>query len=131
MRQREKHQFIVLLIDAFIGWFLYVPWPGFEPMTLVHRDNALTNWTTQPGLPFLFFMPLNYWTEPIVYLMSHLWICLIVYFFFLYCCHFTCSSTPYFLETSRLQFKLNIFVSNIHSWCYILFIASHFRWSHF
>ena len=32
---REKHQFVVSLSYAFIGWFLYVPWLGIEPTTLV------------------------------------------------------------------------------------------------
>ena len=34
------------LIYTFIGCFLYVPWPGIEPASVVYSDNALTNWTT-------------------------------------------------------------------------------------
>ena len=41
-RRREKHQFLVSLIYVFIDWFLYVPWPGTKPTTLVYQDNALT-----------------------------------------------------------------------------------------
>ena len=48
-KQREKHRFVVPLIYAFIGWFLYVPWFGIEPTTLAYRDDALTNWATWPG----------------------------------------------------------------------------------
>ena len=48
---REKHQFVVPLSYAFIGWFLYVPWSKIEPATFLYWDNALTNWVTQPGLP--------------------------------------------------------------------------------
>ena len=32
-RAREKHWFAVPLIYAFSGWFLYVPWPGIEPVS--------------------------------------------------------------------------------------------------
>lgn len=38
-------------ICAFISWFLYVSWPGIETATLAYRKNALTNWTSPPGLP--------------------------------------------------------------------------------
>ena len=31
------------------GCFLYVSTPGMEPTTLVHGENTLTNWATQPG----------------------------------------------------------------------------------
>ena len=48
-RERERHQFVVPLIYSFIGWFLYVPWLGIEPATLVYWDDALTNWATCPG----------------------------------------------------------------------------------
>ena len=48
-KEREKHQFVVPLIYAFIGWYLYVPWPVIQPATLVYWDNALTDWDTQPG----------------------------------------------------------------------------------
>ena len=30
-RERGKHPFIVPLSYAFIGWFFYVPWPGWNP----------------------------------------------------------------------------------------------------
>ena len=33
-REREKNWFVVLLIYAFIGWFVYVPWPGIKSATL-------------------------------------------------------------------------------------------------
>ena len=47
--ERVKHQFAVLPIYAFIGWFLYVPWPGIELTNLVHWNSTPTNWATQPG----------------------------------------------------------------------------------
>ena len=31
-REGEKHQFVIPFIDPFIGWFLYVPCPGTEPL---------------------------------------------------------------------------------------------------
>ena len=37
-------------IHAFIGCFLYVPWPGMGPATLVYLEEALTNWANWPGL---------------------------------------------------------------------------------
>ena len=47
MREKEKHQFVVLLIYAFIGWFLYVPWPGLNPQSWCIRT---TLWPTElPG----------------------------------------------------------------------------------
>ena len=36
-QERKKHQFVVTLIYASIGCFLY------EPATLVYQDDALTN----------------------------------------------------------------------------------------
>ena len=36
--EREKHRFVVLLIYAFISWFLYVPWPANKPTTLAYWD---------------------------------------------------------------------------------------------
>ena len=48
-RESERHQLVVPLIYAFIGCFLYVPWPGIEPATLAYQDDALTDWATQPG----------------------------------------------------------------------------------
>ena len=48
-RERERERLVVLLISAFIGWFLYVPWPEIKLTTLAYCDDALTNWTTQPG----------------------------------------------------------------------------------
>ena len=46
---REKHQFVAALIYTFIGWFLYVPWPGIKPTTWEYWDNTLTKWATRPG----------------------------------------------------------------------------------
>ena len=43
--ERVKHWFVVPLVDAFIGWFLYVPWFWWEV-----GDEAPTNWATSPGL---------------------------------------------------------------------------------
>ena len=42
--ERERHQYAVPPIHAFIGWFLYVLWLGIQPTTLVHWDDALTHW---------------------------------------------------------------------------------------
>ena len=39
--KREKHRFVVPLIYAFIGWFLYVPWLVIKPATLMYLDGAL------------------------------------------------------------------------------------------
>ena len=63
-REREGHthththtsQFVVPLIYAFTGCFLYVSWLGIEPATLVYGDNAITKWTTRPGK--MLFLPL-------------------------------------------------------------------------
>ena len=44
-RERENHQFVVPLTDELIGRFLYVPWRGIKPATLVYQDEALTNLT--------------------------------------------------------------------------------------
>ena len=57
-REREsdgggKHLFIVPLIYAFTGGFLYVPWQRIELITLAYEDHVLTNLTTRPG-PHLF-----------------------------------------------------------------------------
>ena len=43
-RKREKHWFVVPLIDAFIGWVLHVPWLRIEPATFWLWDDAPTNW---------------------------------------------------------------------------------------
>ena len=51
--EREKHQFVVPLICAFIGCFLYVPWPRIEPATLAYWDNTLTNWASLPEPIFM------------------------------------------------------------------------------
>ena len=59
-RKRERHWFVVPLTDAFIGWLLYVPWPGTEPTTLAGWDNALNNWATWLGPKISF---LNKWNE--------------------------------------------------------------------
>ena len=59
MRERGKHQFIVPLVYAFIGWFLYVPRLGIESTTLVYQDHTL--WPTElhsqvlTSFLFLFF----------------------------------------------------------------------------
>ena len=42
----ERERFVVPLIYTFSSWFLYVPWPGIEPVVLVYWDDALTNWVT-------------------------------------------------------------------------------------
>ena len=48
--EREQDiSFVVLLSYAFIGWFLYLPWLGINPTTLVYWDSSLTNWATPPG----------------------------------------------------------------------------------
>ena len=49
-RERERDWFVVPFIYAFIGFFLYVPWPGIEPTTLAHWDNTVTHWAACPGL---------------------------------------------------------------------------------
>ena len=47
LRERERDQFVVPIIYAFISWFLYVPWLGIE-LWLIGKDT-LTNWATWPG----------------------------------------------------------------------------------
>lgn len=47
MGEGEKRRSIVLLIYAFTGCLLYVPWPGTEPATLLHWDNILTELASQ------------------------------------------------------------------------------------
>ena len=49
MREREKHQFVVPLMGAFIGCVLYVSWPEIAPATLAYWDEALSDRATQPG----------------------------------------------------------------------------------
>ena len=53
--EREKHWSVVPRIYMFIGWFLYVPWPGIRLTTLMYLDDALTNPSTRPG-PQLWFL---------------------------------------------------------------------------
>ena len=65
----EKHGFVVSLIYAFIGWFLYVPWLSMESSsTLEYLYYSLTKWTTWPG-PLLSFF--------VCFFNSHQWICLL------------------------------------------------------
>ena len=52
-RERERN-IDVPLIDIFIGWLLYVPWPGIESTALEYQYDALTNWATWPGSVFFF-----------------------------------------------------------------------------
>ena len=52
---RERDQFVVPLMHAFIGCFLSVPWPEIKLATLVYQDNALTNWAAWPGSLGSFF----------------------------------------------------------------------------
>ena len=49
LKEREKHQFVVPSTDAFIGWFLYVPWLGIKPTPLVYQADILTDWAMGPG----------------------------------------------------------------------------------
>ena len=51
-RHTHTHWFVVPLIYAFIGCFLYVPWPGIEPTMLVYQDNAPPE---LPGQGWFFF----------------------------------------------------------------------------
>ena len=53
--ERQRHQFVVTLLYAFIGWLLYVPWPRIEPTTLVYRNDVPTNWATWPVPAICFF----------------------------------------------------------------------------
>lgn len=47
--KKEKHWFVVSLIDEFIAWFLYVTWSGTEPATLAFQEGRLSKRATQPG----------------------------------------------------------------------------------
>ena len=56
--QRERgsrERFAVLLIYAFIGWFLYVPWWDIKPVILAYQDGVPTNCATWPGSTWLHF----------------------------------------------------------------------------
>ena len=77
-RGREKHRFVVAIIDALIGWFLYVPWPGIEPGTLVYGDNTPTSWATCTG-PSLIPLTFINWGSSIRVVPSHSLTCLIIY----------------------------------------------------
>ena len=48
--EERNNDFVVPLTDAFVGSFLYVPWPEIKPATLAYWDDALTKWANQPGL---------------------------------------------------------------------------------
>ena len=43
-------RFVMPLINAFIGWFLYEPGSKAEPATLAYQDHILTHCATQPEL---------------------------------------------------------------------------------
>lgn len=49
--EREKQQFVVLPIHTSIGWFLYAPWGGTEPLTwhlgMTFQPPELWDWTWQ------------------------------------------------------------------------------------
>lgn len=49
MREREETSISCSNDYAVIGWFLYIPWLGFEPPTLAYGEYALNNWAAQPG----------------------------------------------------------------------------------
>ena len=53
-RERERRLFVVSLIYALIGSFLFVPWLEIKPSTSVYGDNAQTHWATRPGLGYSF-----------------------------------------------------------------------------
>ena len=40
--ERERHQYIVPLIYAFMGWLLQVPWLGIESTTLLYHQKMLS-----------------------------------------------------------------------------------------
>ena len=67
--ERQKHLFVVPLIYAFIGWFLYVLWPGIQLTTFVHQKDTLT-----PGVPNLLLPVPHLWTllevPPELFLLS-------------------------------------------------------------
>ena len=46
----EKHQFVLPLICASIGWLFYVLWSRVKPLTLAYWDDALTNWAPSQDL---------------------------------------------------------------------------------
>ena len=51
---QARNQFVIPLIYAFIGLFLYVPWLEIEPAALVYQVDAPTNGPTQLGPNILF-----------------------------------------------------------------------------
>ena len=66
-RESERHQFVVLLIYAFIGWFFYVPWPGIEPTTLHIRMILQPTELHSQGLLHTYF----------IYIVECLFLCLL------------------------------------------------------
>ena len=79
-REREKHQFVVPLTSAFIGWFLYEPWLGIEPAILVYQDYALTNWAAWPGPKGVFIAIITFLISRCSFGRFH--ICLVFWFSF-------------------------------------------------
>ena len=67
--ETEKHPLVVPFMYAFLGWFLYVPWPGIKPATLAYGVITLTNWATWPGLDINILSII--WFANI---FSHLWV---------------------------------------------------------
>ena len=60
---REMHWFVVSLIYAVIGCFLYVTWLEIEPRTLTYWQDALTNELPDQGIQYSFLSicsPLNH-----------------------------------------------------------------------
>ena len=56
---RERDWFVVPLIYAFIGWLLYVLWPGITSAVSAYWDDALTNWATRPVLYCIYSIHLS------------------------------------------------------------------------
>ena len=49
--ERERKRGWALICGStyvFTGWFLFVSWPGIEPSTLAHIDDAVISWATLP-----------------------------------------------------------------------------------
>ena len=59
----EKHWLAIPPIYAFIGWFLYVPWPGIESTTMAYQVDALTTWATRPGPHCIIFEQSSTWVS--------------------------------------------------------------------
>ena len=51
----ERHRFVILLIDTFIGCFFHVLWSGIKPTTLVYWHETLNQLSYSARAPIFLF----------------------------------------------------------------------------